>query len=401
MFNQMKLWLFIPFLFFIVSKVKAQVIINEFSSNSDPEWVELYNSFNEIVNLTEWKITDGNTSTSDDLILNGCIANQGFRSFSRSSGWLNDTGGDTINLKDSNGNQIDQVIYGSGGIVGIPQSGRSASRVPDGNQSWVILDSATQQNDNCQIFPTPSPSPVSTPIQTPTAIPSPTPNDFSGLFISEYLPYPDSENEWVEIYNSNDFEVNLNGWFVDDISDEGSAPIVITGIITPKSYKVFYLSIAFLNNSGDDVRLLNGNKIERDKTSFESSIKNKSWAKDANNKWCQVDPAPNFSNPNCPDPTPIAISTPTPILAPSPSAPVGTSTPTPTPKPSPKVSPSPILVETATPSASSEVLAAETKRQIPIIELLLVITGVGLVIASGVMAGIKFAKARHEWDNRF
>lgn len=392
----MKWWLLILLSLFAVSEVKAQVIINEFSSNSDPEWVELYNSSNEIVSLTEWKITDGNTSTSDDLILNGCIVNQGFRLFSRSSGWLNDTGGDTINLKDSNDNQIDQVIYGSGGIVGIPQSGKSASRVPDGNQSWVILDSETQQNDNCQIFSKPSPSPISTPIQTPTAIPSPTPNDYSGLFISEYLPYPDSGNEWVEIYNSNDFNVTLDGWFIDDIADDGSAPVVITGTINQTGYKVFYLSTAFLNNSGDDARLLNGNKIERDRTSFESSIKNKSWAKDANNKWCQVDPTPNFSNPNCPDPTPTTTSTPTPILAPSPSASIGTSTPTPTPKSTPKTSPTPISIEVATPNASPEVLAAKTTNQIPIIESLLVITGIGLVITSGIMAAIKFAKHKFE-----
>jgi hypothetical protein len=381
----MKWWLSAFLFLFVVSEIKAQVVINELSSNSNPEWVELYNSSNEIVSISDWKITDGNTNTSDDLTLNGCIVSQGFRSFGRSSGWLNDTGGDTINLKDPNGNQINQVIYGSEGIVGIPQSGKSASRIPDGDQNWQILDSPTQRNDDCQIpSPSSSPTPASTPVQTPTVTPSPTPNDYLNLFISEYFPYPDSGNEWVEIYNPNDFDVDLNGWFVDDIADDGGAPIIISGIINNKNYKVFYLSTAFLNNGGDDVRLLNGNKTEKNKTSFESSIKEKSWSKDNNGNWCQIDPTLNSSNSSCPLPTPTPSTTPlgaSPTPTPKPS-----STPTPTPRPTPTATAdaatptpyiSPIPQPTpynSSPAPSPQIMGVATEKK-PFWEIISIIFG--------------------------
>jgi hypothetical protein len=45
------------------------------------------------------------------------------------------------------------------------------------------------------ICPTPSPTPTSTP----------TVNNYDNIFISEYLPYPESGNEWIELYNNNNF----------------------------------------------------------------------------------------------------------------------------------------------------------------------------------------------------
>ena len=216
-------------------------------------------------------------------------------------------------------------------------------RKTDGSTNY---DSGTFSfNVNLASSPAPSPSssptPASTPIQTPTVTPSSIPNDYSSLFISEYLSYPNSGNEWVEIYNLNDFDVNLDGWFIDDIADDGSAPITISGVINAKSYKIFYLSTAFLNNGGDDVRLLNGNKIEKDKTAFESSIKEKSWSKDNNGNWCQIDPTPNSSNSSCPLPTPTPSATP-----------LGAS-PTPTPKPSPTPTPTPTSAPKPTPTPTS------------------------------------------------
>lgn len=154
------------FLFFSKS-VLAQVVINEFSSSSNPEWVEIYNSSGGEIDLTGWKIIDDNSNTSDDLDLSGCIISSGFRSFSRPFGWLNN-GGDTITLKDENDAQINQIVYGSGGVVGVPNDGQSASRQPDGSDSWLIIDSSTQQDDYCQ------PAPTSTPTSTPTLTLSPT-----------------------------------------------------------------------------------------------------------------------------------------------------------------------------------------------------------------------------------
>lgn len=164
----------------------GQVVINEFSSNSDPEWVEIYNTSDQQINLSDWKIIDGNSNENDDLVLNNCITPHGFRKFDHSKGWLNDSGNETITLKNSNNEQIDSIIYGTNGIINTPPAAKSASRNPDGELSWIILDNPTPQNNDCLIptftptpiptlYPTNTPVPTSTPISTNTPTPINTP----------------------------------------------------------------------------------------------------------------------------------------------------------------------------------------------------------------------------------
>jgi len=174
--------------------------------------------------------------------------------------------------------------------------------------------------------PTFAPTPTPTKMLTPTPTNTPTPKDYSNIFISEFMVYPESGNEWVELFNNNDFEVDLYSWYLDDVADGGSLPRQIFGAIPAKSYKQFSLnSTAYFNNGGDDVRLLNASQAEKDKVSFETSIKGKSWSKDKNGKWCQLDPTPNAPNPDCPSeeqnltsaPTPTPTQMPTPTLTPT------------------------------------------------------------------------------------
>ncbi|MEK7503984.1 MAG: lamin tail domain-containing protein [Patescibacteria group bacterium] len=399
----MKWWVVIIFpLFLYLPRTYASVVINEFQvePSGSSQWIELYNTGPNQQDISGWFIDDdGGTTkytipTSTILFPNSCL------SFQSGSFLWNTASSDKAKLI-SGETLVDEYQYSNS-----PGNNISFGRSPDGAGNWTTFNSPSRDksnNNNVSCLSLTTPPPSSTPIQTPMVIPSPTPNDYSNLFISEYLPYPDSGNEWVEIYNSNDFDVNLDGWFIDDIADDGSAPMVITGTINSKSYKVFYLSTAFLNNSGDDVRLLNGSKTEKDKTSFESSIKNKSWAKDANNKWCQVDSTPNLTNSNCPDPTPTPTPAPTPLPSPTPTPQPSPSVTAGTAKPSPSPSPKSYILNPtsiSTPSASPVVLAVSTKWQIPIVELGLAILGIVLVITSGVMVGIKFAKSRREWDNR-
>jgi len=177
--------------------------------------------------------------------------------------------------------------------------------------------------------------------------------------------------------------VNLYGWFIDDVADSGSAPIGISGIIGPKAYKQFYLSDSFLNNSGDDIRLLNGNKIEKNKTTFISSTKGKSWSRDNAGNWCQIDPTPNSSNPNCPTSSPTIIPTPTPSVTPLGASP----TPTPTSATSPR--PSGTSVGTSTPPNPSpitpQVLGKSNEKNNFTFQVSLVVMGILTLGVSGWM----------------
>lgn len=162
-------------------------------------------------------------------------------------------------------------------------------------------------------------TPTSTPTITPTSNPTQVPASYSNLFLSEFLPNPTSGNEWVEIYNGNSSEVDLTGWYLDDIAGGGEEPIRISGTIPGKSYRVFNLKDFYLNNSGDDVRLLDGGKIEKDKKNYSQTQKDKSWSKDSSGTWCLTDPTPGSTNNSCPipSPTPTAKVSPTPSPTPS------------------------------------------------------------------------------------
>lgn len=192
------------FLFFVFPpKISAQVVINEFSSNSNPEWVELYNTGSSSVDIVGWKLLD---EANPAELLTATISAQGYFVFERPQGWLNNSGGDTITLKDSLDVVQDSVIYGKlGSIVGTPDSDKSAGRSPNGSTTWVNNLVPTKNAANPSPTPLPTetstpaststltstPTPTSTPTKTPTPKPSPKP---SPTEISEST-QPQEDNE--------------------------------------------------------------------------------------------------------------------------------------------------------------------------------------------------------------
>ena len=166
------------FFFAFPPSVSAQIVINEFSSNSDTERVELYNLTADSIDLTDWKLQD---EAQDPKTLMGSIPGQGFFIFENPSGWLNNSGGDTINLKNSTDVVINSIHYGSGGVVSVPDSDKSAGRVPNASENWQNNLTWTKGSANPDPTPSPTPSPTeaatNAPIAAPTATPtkSPTP----------------------------------------------------------------------------------------------------------------------------------------------------------------------------------------------------------------------------------
>jgi len=359
------------------------VVINEVmwmgssksSQDGKDEWIELKNNTNQKLQLNGWKVDNllenkGTFIFPNDPIIE--IGGEGFflvsyyskadqvenKTILNNEGlvWrcnglsscasfsLANSGNGDLVLRDSSGNEIDRAL-GNPWPAGKKESGSgicySMERInplSDGSDvnNWATATEAKNLISGV--------SDKATPESENGSFSAPAINDYSNISISEYLPYPESSEEWVELYNDNDFEVNLNGWYIDDVADGGSSPKPISGTISANNYKQFYLGSAYLNNDGDDVRLLNGNQNEKDKTSFESSTKGKSWSKDNDGNWCQVDPTPNSSNPDCPEENEADSSSPTATP---------TSTPTPTKKPTPTLKPSP----TSTPAG--EILGEE------------------------------------------
>lgn len=120
---------------------------------------------------------------------------------------------------------------------------------------------------NCQTS-TPVPIPTSTPTPNPNPTPTPTtslataivyPN---GIFINEILPSPkgsDETDEYIELFNSNNFEVDLTGWKISDTAGTISTFTISQGTrMAANGYKLFTRpeTKIMLNNGGDGLNLL-------------------------------------------------------------------------------------------------------------------------------------------------
>jgi len=171
-------------LFLFPKIARAQVVINEFSSFSAYDWVEIYNISTESADLSLYKLKD---KYGNEKPLSGIIAPypNGFSSVD----WYNklDKTGDVVNLiRVSDGFLIDSVSYGLEGGVCAPEDGESVGRYPDANQTIERFSTSSRNVSNNDTprdpCPTPTPeatatpTPTNSPTATPTKTPTPTPS---------------------------------------------------------------------------------------------------------------------------------------------------------------------------------------------------------------------------------
>jgi len=151
--------------------VSAQVVVNEFSSGSTNDWVELYyvSTATESASLAGYSIQDSGSYNND---LSGEIDPNGFVVFE--VGNRLNKAGDIIKLVDPLG-VVSEVSYGDKGGVCVAESGESIGRSTDGTGGFVKFASPTKslantsQESEC-VVATPEPTVESTP--TPTPLPS-------------------------------------------------------------------------------------------------------------------------------------------------------------------------------------------------------------------------------------
>lgn len=181
---------------------------------------------------------------------------------------------------------------------------------PKTGDSWITYNSAA--NTITVTAPSPTATPIPTATLTPTATPTPDPaviNPSSGISLTEFMPY--SSIEWLELYNSNDYDVKLVAWKIEDNS--ANTRNISELRIKAKSYAIFEFS-AFLNNSDSDKLILyNQDQKIIDSYQYPSGKFDleKSWSK--NDKgWCQTLLSKGQSNYQCYI-TPTSTLTPTPI----------------------------------------------------------------------------------------
>lgn len=296
-------WLIIVFLCFAPA-AKAQVWLNEISAGSTPEYVELYNSSTEAIELKNWFIDDVIDKGSSPKQFSLTLEANGFGVIELNS-MLNNSGGDSVRLLDANQVEIDRYDYAANISLN-----DIFVRCPDGGDSWVLMatGSRAQSNLTSCLLLTPTavleetPTTIITSIIDTPVLPSPTAYPTPGVILSEVMVYPDNESEWVEIYNPHSNSVTLTEWFLDDSENSGSSPKPFSLTIEGQNYGLVKLSSQIFNNTGDQVRLLNHQLLEIDQFEYEKANKNQTFSRvllDKNGSWCETKPTPNQTNSDC------------------------------------------------------------------------------------------------------
>lgn len=109
-------------------------------------------------------------------------------------------------------------------------------------------------------------SPILTIGQESSGVKSEAVSSCEGIMITEIVPDPSDGTEWAELYNDNDFEVNVRGCWISDISS-GTHFYEIKEDLTiqPGAYYAYYseTSLSLNNSPGDGARF-----FDKDKTTL-------------------------------------------------------------------------------------------------------------------------------------
>lgn len=153
----------------------AKLVINEFSSGTASDWVEIYNDSDQEEPLSDYALRD--ETASNKLELQGILAAKGYMLFEWSDRLNNP--GDVIRIvkKDNEADEIDRVIYGSkdGAVISAPSDIQYAARVSDAGSIWALYTASTKGITNNHNTPLPTATPLPTETPKPTATPTKTP----------------------------------------------------------------------------------------------------------------------------------------------------------------------------------------------------------------------------------
>ena len=155
----------LPVLAFLPNKILAQAVINEVSPASVPEWVEIFNSGLDGINLKDYSLNFGTDTQTLYFCSTDQIAPSGYKLINLDSNWMANTG-DVVTLKNGD-DPVDVVGYGTGYSLAKPGAGSSITRFPDGSSNWILTSDISPQGEVVS-FECPTPAPTPTPGQTET-----------------------------------------------------------------------------------------------------------------------------------------------------------------------------------------------------------------------------------------
>lgn len=122
------------------------LFINEIFSTGDPDWLEIYNPLDTEVDLGGFYIYDDGTASDKSVFPAGTVISAGgfllWHCDDVQTKFKLSSGGETVTLEDSAGNQIDRVSFPA------TEKGTTYGRVTDGAAEWKIFRNPTPGKSN-------------------------------------------------------------------------------------------------------------------------------------------------------------------------------------------------------------------------------------------------------------
>ncbi len=282
-------------LILLFPSIAQTVIINEVAwmgteTSYNDEWIELYNDSSENISLEGWilKADDG----TPEINLQGTIPAKGFYLLERTDDetipdipadliYTGALGNNGENLKlYNNENLIDEIICLEGWPGGDNQTKQTMQRI---DSQWQDAN-PTPKNSNIEVLEqseevvSEEPEIITKDESAPLIQTYP-----KNITFTEIVPSPegpDDENEWIEIYSNNEFEIDLSGWVIKD-SLGRTTEYILSARIPAFSYLILKRpeTKITLNNDGDKLTLLNPDKEIIDSVEFGKAVQGESYIK--------------------------------------------------------------------------------------------------------------------------
>ncbi|MCK4553569.1 lamin tail domain-containing protein, partial [Candidatus Parcubacteria bacterium] len=284
----------------------GDVLINEIAwmgtevSNND-EWIEFYNNTDQDINLENWGLYEAGGETliepltgvikgkfyylverTDDNTVPNIEASQPPTSW---GGYGLNNNGEHLQLLDANLNIVDEVNCEERWFAGNKNTKQTMEKAIDGWQTSLNPD-GTPKEQNSSGQETPPEEQIE---EEPTS-PQPPPSEEDGdkdeeddeiqdvpiaqyklgdVVINEFVSDPaDEDVEWIELYNTTNKEINLDGWTI----EEGSgAKTKLEGILAGSGEGKFMIiekPKGNLNNKGDIIILRDNGDILIDQVAY-------------------------------------------------------------------------------------------------------------------------------------
>ncbi len=182
----------------------------------------------------------------------------------------------------------------------VPTATATATSTPSPTSTPTVEPTVTPTTE-----PSMTPTPTSTVTPTPTATTEPM---TTSVRLNEIMPVPaqdgivDEFDEWIELYNAGPLAVDLSGWFLGDGARDDEPYQIPAGLVLePGAFALFHGRVTgiVLEDTGDEVRLIDGDGIAVDTVLFGRLALNASYSRDDAGAW-HDDWPPSPGGPNLP-----------------------------------------------------------------------------------------------------